>query len=483
MFRKLRQTGPVDRLHRYAKRVLHGPPDVLRRIRTRRPELIFLSPSKALNTACRAASVPFRSFRGHLMSGGGISLHDDVIAFPLTQVGGEDRLGEYFFGGLADGTTRTLIREAIHYNGVAHAQSLPGFYLEKHPVEGCIEISRPVLFAGIMFNHFAHFMVESLYRIWAYRAVRQLDPYLLYYPLWGIPRYLERQHFVNQVLSGFGIPVDRIIFVDRVIRMRDVAVPIQRYGYGFLHRPDDAFVEFARTFQFEHKAPAGFENAERVYVARSGLRKRGAQIGEGIFEQYLRDEGYAVFNPERHSLFEQLTVYARARQLIFSEGGAIQSCILLPDLDADVAVICRRRDPRRNISVATACLQGYGKPVLWIDAVQGQYQFGLETWEALADVDWEEVSRQLNVGGFVGRRFRAPPETEHVSRTRVELGEYLREISGDPRFVDYMTKLKEVHPLSAGPSHLIDPRDGSPVWPATEMPTAEARIASRGGPH
>lgn len=97
-----------------------------------------------------------------------------------------------------------------------------------------------------------------------------------------------------------------------------------------------------------------------LYVSISGLRRRGTQIGEEVFERYLANEGYLVFHPEQHTLLEQLSLYARAKKIIFSEGSAILPCILLPDLEAEVAVICRRRDPRRNIRMGTDCLQGYG---------------------------------------------------------------------------------------------------------------------------
>jgi len=161
-----------------------------------------------------------------------------------------------------------------------------------------------------------------------------------------------------------------------------------------------------------------------------------------------------------------LTVYASAKKVIFSEGSAILSCILLPDLQAEVAVVCRRRDPRRNIRVATDCLQGYGKRILWIDAVRGQYQFGLDTWDALADIDWYEVSQLLRKHGYVDKPFQMLTDEDHLALVKSELREYLQEIYGNPKFVDQMMKLNEAYPLWIGPSHLVDPRDGLPIWPS-----------------
>ncbi|MBW4054705.1 MAG: glycosyltransferase family 61 protein [Proteobacteria bacterium] len=453
-------TAPVRKLCCYGKEILRWPSKLLQRIFTRRVGLILFAPHKALKAACKT---PAQAINGNVRLTSGIPIWKNVIAYPLIQTRRENHLGEYFYGGLAESATRTLIQESIHYNGVAYCQSLPPSYIDKYSLDACPEIRQPVLYGGILYNHFAHFVCECLCRLYAYPLVRDIDPYLLFYAPWGLPKYLENGNFVNQVLTGFGIPSEKVVFIDQISKIREIMIPPQEYGYGFLHRPAEIFVEFARSFRFGCKVPKGFEEADKIFVARSGLRKMGSQIGENMFQDYLVKEGYKVFYPERYTLFEQLTVYTRAKRVIFSEGGAIQACILLPDLEAEVAVICRRRDPLRNIPVATACLQGYGKRILWIDVVRGQYQFGLDTWEALADIDWYETSRLLRDHGFVDRPYCILADEDHSSLVRSELREYLQEISSDPRFIDHMTRYKETYPLWTGPSHLIDPRDGFPV--------------------
>jgi hypothetical protein len=194
------------------------------------------------------------------------------------------------------------------------------------------------------------------------------------------------------------------------------------------------------------------ENGRRVFVSRS--RIRDDLIGGKIFEDYLAKEGYVIFYPEEHNLLEQLTVYTFAKNLIFSEGSAMLSCIFMPDLEADVAVGSRRRDPLRNIRVATDWLKGYDKSILWIDAVRGQYQFGLDTFDALADIDWHEVSLQLCDHGFVDKPFQTLSDEDHLALVRSELRAYLQKISGNPKFIDKMIMLKDSYLVWGGPSHL-----------------------------
>jgi hypothetical protein len=445
--------------------VLRRIDEVLRRILKRRFGLIFFSPAKALKAACRKPAgqntlAVLITTAQYVRLAKEISIHENVVSYPLTEAISESDPGIHYFGGLANPATQKLIREAIHCRGVAGTQALPMSSIEKYSPDKGLEIRQPVLYGGILFNHFGHFIVESLCRLYAYPMVREIDPFILFHSQWGLPRYLEKNNFVNQVLTGLGIPVDRLIFVEQVARISEVIIPTQKYGFGFTRQPDELFVKFVRSFQFKHKVPGGFEKAEKIYVSRSNLQNKGRQIGEKIFEAYLAGEGYRMFYPERHTFFEQLTVYTRAERLIFSEGSALFSCIFLPEMKADVAVVCRRREPHQSTSGTTDCLHGFGKNILWIDAVRGQYQFGLDTWDALADIDWCEVSRLLREHGFVNNLFRNLTGDDYQALVRSELREYLRVISGNQKFVDYMMRFKETYPLRMESFDRVDHRDG-----------------------
>jgi capsular polysaccharide biosynthesis protein len=413
--------------------------------------------------------------REELLAKRGVAVHRDVISVPLAATtSATENLGDHFEGGLVDGRTHSLIERARHYNGVAFSQHLSESSVDRIEHADAIEIDHPVLFGGILFDHFGHFMSESLGRLYAYDLVRDLDPYVLYYAPWGVPRYFERDNFVGQTLRGFGIPEDRVLVLDSIARLRTVVVPDQKYGFGFLHRPDADFVEFVRGFRAPDAVPAGYESAPRIYVSRTGLGIRASMIGERAFERYLEHEGWTVFHPEDFTLAEQLAVYRRAERLIFAEGSALLGCVLLPELAADVAVVCRRRDPIRSIRVATDCLQGYGKAILWIDAVQQQFQFGLDTWDALAAVDWKAVARVLLDHGFVDHEFEMCDESP--TPPLEPLGEFLRSVAGEPRFVEFMAQLGECHEAWVGPSHVTDPRSGELVCPYGA--DAELRVGS-----
>ena len=157
--------------------------------------------------------------------------------------------------------------------------------------------------------------------------------------------------------------------------------------------------------------------------------------------------GSVVLYPEKHSHYEQLAFYKNAKKIIFCDGGAIYASILLPDLKAEVAIVARRRDPRWNYKEVAEHFCGYGKPILWIDEVIAQYEFGMETWNAAGEINWHNVSVTLKKQGFVQFTFEEPDTTACEYVKKKELQQYIQSIQHKQLFLDYMQDLKKQYPL------------------------------------
>ncbi|SNS96015.1 Protein of unknown function [Geodermatophilus saharensis] len=407
------------------------------RLATRDPRLLWAHPRA---NAVRARLAGRLHHAGAVPSelDGRITVHRDVVSVPL--VPGRDRA---FSGGLLDGRTRHLLPEAVHLD-TGEPQQEEADPLALTAGSRLPEFRVPVLYGGLLHGHFGHFLLESLGRLWAHEQVRGLDPHVAFHPGYGRLDLLGKRGFVEQTLTGLGIPMDRVLLLDSPVRLAHVLVPEQMYGYGLCRNPPDTFVEFVRGFSFPHSVPEGLEGATRVYVSRSALPGRlGRPMGETLFEEYLRGEGYAVLHPERHSLYEQLTVYSRAEQIVFCDGAALHGCVLLPDLAARVAVVARRRDPRWDLSRIVDQFHGYGQDVTWIDAVRRQYQFGLDSWDARALVDWYEVSTSLRDAGFTEAEFTGFGDVDVPALVEAEVRDFAAAVRDDPRFTRFLATLEE----------------------------------------
>lgn len=434
--KNIRQLRNVVRKIRYA-RILAG------RLNKRNPELLFFSPEVAYRRARRT------SFKGATGNSAyeikayvreGLSYHKNVLSFPLI----EGKVKDYA-GGLIDSKTHTLIPEAIYLNyRKTLSQELPDVNASDLLNANLIEITHPVLFGGLFWNNFGHFLLESLARLWAYDHVRHLDPYILFYLHWVPPKYLEKQNYAYQALAGFNIPHNRILFTNQPVIIKDILIPAQKYGYEYCKNPDNDFMKFIQSFRYPQTIPNGFESTDKLYVSRSKIPDgAGKPIGEKLFDDYLVSNGYTIFHPELYTLYQQLTIYSRAKKIIFCDGGAIHGCILLPDLKAEIAIIARRKDADYDCREITDQFIGYRKEVLWIDAVKEQYQFGLESWDAVSFVDWLEVSVHLQAQGFVNNVFEDFNKIDKNNLIHNELRRHIQSVSNKPGFTEFLMKLPE----------------------------------------
>lgn len=386
--------------------------------------------------------------------------HSDVVALPLSQISDGVDSNVHYEGGLIDPDHGRLIPSANHYGGRGFIQRNPS---SLPPSSSIQVIDRPTMFAGLCYTQFGHFIVESIGRLWNYRQMSSCDPFLVYLLPRRLPSSLGGQSFIFDILKGFQIPLDRILFVDKPMRFRKIVIPEQRYGFGMMHSPAPDFIDFLRTFKFDQRVRGHQTKTDRLYVSRTKFRGRGAMIGETILEAYLRKNDYQIIFPERLSLSEQLTLYQNAKQIIFADGSAALACVLLPDLRAEVAIIARRRDRDLDCQTLVDCMSGFGNPPVWIDHVVRQYQFGMPSWDALAEVDWHAVSIDLATYGFTADTMSSTDTNLTDDLISEALRDYVDQVSHTERFVEYLrAQGQSVRDWAPNP-HLIDPRSNTTV--------------------
>ena len=436
----------ADRLR--AVPALRKPVNLAVKVATRRPDLVLHNPPKSYHAALRDPTTLPAAVEDSLPAG--VAVHHDVVSWPISWGDVLD-----YRGGLLDRATGGLLADAVHYTGPTtfvpenhYSQEPPPFDWRGKVGSGLPRVQAPVLYGGILYDQFSHFLLESLARLWAYDSVRALDPYVLFYAPMGVPRYLDRRHYMQEIFGGLGIPIKRILLVEEPALLETVLVPEQRYGYELCRSADTTFVDFVRTYRYERTVPPALAGAERVYVSRSQMTGSarngyGRPMAEPLFERYLESQGYRVFHPQRHSVAEQLSVYSQARKLVFCDGGAIHGCVLLPDLAADVAVVARRRDARWDGRDIVDQFYGYGQKALWVDEVERQYEFGMESWNARSLLDWYGVSTRLLDAEFVEEPWHAWRSVDREALVRSELHDFVRSIAGEPMFVDYLAGFPE----------------------------------------
>jgi capsular polysaccharide biosynthesis protein len=195
------------------------------------------------------------------------------------------------------------------------------------------------LWAGMLFDHFGHFLVEGVSRLWGLSSDegRAVDGVLF------VPTRPRRQggllDFQRATLEAFDVTVP-VRVVDAPTRVERLVVPGQGLGLGdmIVGTPEmraHARVHFGRTV-----VPRG---PSRLFVARTAIASNGgALIGETVLARHLARQGYEVFEPERHDVAIQIARYKAARQIVVTDGSAAHLLAFVARPDQDIAYLVRR---------------------------------------------------------------------------------------------------------------------------------------------
>jgi len=234
-------------------------------------------------------------------------------------------------------------------------------------------IGSTAIFGGYLFRHFGHFMHESLSRLWWLGKGTCINPLVnqtksrlqaeagdvVFFmpPSWGevgkgLPTYMV------EVLTGLGLPIERIRILEKPTHLRHLLIPAQCWGL-FIDEPAwnkhlgfdcRQLMRTLLTSYTPTPAPAddGLPPAGKLYVTRSGLPlKFGRLLGDVILDRLMEAASFQIFHPERHTVAEQIRQYSQARELVFMDGSALYLlwlCRLRPGVR--ISVILRRRGGR-----------------------------------------------------------------------------------------------------------------------------------------
>jgi hypothetical protein len=195
------------------------------------------------------------------------------------------------------------------------------------------------LWCGILFDHFGHFLVESLSRFWGLAAAGRdsFDGVLF------IPTRPRRQGgllpFQRDILKALdvGLPVH---IADAPTRVERLIVPGQGLGLGDMIAGTPEMRSFAQACFGGSIRPDG---PRRLFITRAGVAQNdGALIGEAVLARHLARNGYEVFQPERHDVSTQISRYKAAEQIVVTDGSAAHLLAFVARSDQAIVYLARR---------------------------------------------------------------------------------------------------------------------------------------------
>ncbi len=200
-------------------------------------------------------------------------------------------------------------------------------------------LDEPAVWGGYLIHQFGHLVAEHLTRLPQSVRDRPEDVFLFTIQP-GVDAENIPAH-VWDVLSWHGVPRHRVHLVTGPLLVRELRVAAQGEMLGGVPTsPDylDILEERARLNSLRHQPH------RLVFVTRAGMvaSGRGGHAGEAYLAGLLARLGVLVMDPGQMSIRDQLSLYAGAELLVFSEGSALHGRTLLGRVRQEIHVLRRR---------------------------------------------------------------------------------------------------------------------------------------------
>ena len=193
------------------------------------------------------------------------------------------------------------------------------------------------IYAGTLYYHFGHFLLESLARAWYANQHPDLPFVWAGQHNW---QGAELRPWQAEILDILGITNPTRIIADPT-RFEVLHVPDLGYRY------DDRFHPEHAAFLGRYEGPAQVRH-RRLWLSRSKTGGKVRDLNAEPTERRLAHAGWVIAYPETLSVREQLDHLARAEVVAGEEGSAFHTLILLKDISAKKFQIIRRHGPEHR---------------------------------------------------------------------------------------------------------------------------------------
>ncbi|WP_217522744.1 glycosyltransferase family 61 protein [Vibrio metschnikovii] len=258
-------------------------------------------------------------------------IHHLIKCIALQRHGSDFR----FYGGLYDENDQYLLDGGLVTNKQQiilplEKNQLPDFNNSQH-------LSGLSLYAGVLHNHYGHFLTESLARLWPIKQIEQIDHIVYLSTTEHVP------DFVYQFFELIGLK-DKLHIIDSeslIVEKLIVAKPTLEYPNQF----QSDYLALREELLSHNDFPSNTDTRP-LFVSRTNLCAGYERmiIGERQIEQRLSASGAVVIYPETLSLEEQIR-YFNAHQTIIGYAGSAMHNLLYTRGNKQILMYTGRKVP------------------------------------------------------------------------------------------------------------------------------------------
>ncbi len=200
------------------------------------------------------------------------------------------------------------------------------------------------IFGGYLYDHYGHFLLESLARLWPPDAPAPDIP-VVWIAAWSE----SLAPWMSQVLDAIGAPRDR-----RVVTTASGALAVDELVVA---SPGFEFRSFMHPWLAARLARCRVDPGDdHVWLSRSAARPHSGLDEDLDLEAALEDDGWTIARPEELSIPEQLALIGSAVHVAGIEGSAFHTFCLLRGYRGVIDLFTRQDHPNFDLVADAAGL-------------------------------------------------------------------------------------------------------------------------------
>lgn len=240
--------------------------------------------------------------------------------------------------------------------------SIPGRIEQKYDFGCSVPLSdSKVVYAGYLVNHWGHFLVEGISRLWyLFEDDATIDKYVF-----TVEDYREccvsgnyREFF--QLLNVW----EKVEIINTPVTYREVVVPQRAYCRRSYY--SDKYKKiFNAVSECAMKRVGEFQTYESIFLSRALFKKaKKYEIGTELLDDYFLKNGYKIIYPETVSLAEMIVLIRSAQRCACASGSIAHN--MLFGLDRQQLTIVERVSVINPDQIDVDCIKDLH--VTYIDA-------------------------------------------------------------------------------------------------------------------
>ncbi len=184
------------------------------------------------------------------------------------------------------------------------------------------------IFAGYLFPHYGHFLLESLANLWFFKQHPETPIIWL-----GVHNQPALNRMNESFIELYGITNPIHILTEQTV-VEELIVP--EPGYLIHTRYTNEQVQALKLVD----AP-DVQKGKKIWLSRSKLSE-GLILNEGQLEIILEKNGWMIYHPEEYPIPDQVDMLKDAEVIAGIEGSAFHQLMLFPDYKGKVIIFARR---------------------------------------------------------------------------------------------------------------------------------------------